>query len=296
MKHIFIINPVAGKGHAEELIPEIKKIFSQKKEFFEIVVTQRPGHATEIARSNATGPDVRVYSVGGDGTLNEVLNGLAGSCSSLAVIPAGSGNDFIRSINEETNAFKALNDILTGHEKYIDLGKVNDRYFINISSIGFDAEVAESASKLKTIPLVSGNLAYLLGIFYTLVRYNNNSIVIDIDGVKFEREVLLVAVANGKFYGGGMMAAPEAVVDDGVFDICLIDRMKRSKILHFFPKFIKGCHSTIEGVHFYRGKRVSISSEKPLLLNTDGDVRSVNDAIFEVIPKGIRVVVPARTF
>jgi YegS/Rv2252/BmrU family lipid kinase len=233
-----------------------------------------------------------VYSVGGDGTLNEVLNGLAGSGSSLAIIPAGSGNDFVRSLDEGGNPFKALHETIDGFEKLVDLGTINGRYFINISSIGFDAEVADSASRIKKIPLVSGSMAYFLGIFYTLIRYSNNIINIDIDGMKFDQEVLLVAVANGRYYGGGMMAAPKAVIDDGLFDICLIERMKRPKILHFFPKFIKGLHSTIDGVHFYRGKRVVISSKRPLFLNTDGDVRSVTNAVFEIIPNGIKVVFP----
>jgi YegS/Rv2252/BmrU family lipid kinase len=213
---------------------------------------------------------------------------------SLAIIPAGSGNDFIRSVDEklDSKAKDILERILDGSEKLIDLASVNGKYFINISSLGFDAEVVYNTNKFKKLPAVSGSLAYILGILYTIFTYKNYNLKIRIDGSLIEASSLLVAVANGRFYGGGMLAAPDARIDDGVFDICVIRAMKRLKIFRFFPVFKKGLHGELEEVSFYKGKKVEIESSTHLLLNLDGEVQKVREAVFEIIPRSVRIVVP----
>lgn len=148
MKHLFIINPEAGKGKAIAYVESIKNIFQGMEDEYHIEVTGYPGHATQIVKEYTSKEDYRVYAIGGDGTLNEVLNGIIGSTSSLAVIPAGSGNDFIKNIVSEEDEYILLKTI-NGKEKYMDLGKVNDRYFINISSVGFDSEVVYNAKSIK---------------------------------------------------------------------------------------------------------------------------------------------------
>lgn len=293
MKHLFIINPIAGKGSSVKLIPEIRKLFEGRKEEYVIEVTERPGHATEIAAKHASSDNLRVYSVGGDGTLNEIVNGMAGSSCSLAVIPAGSGNDFSRSLEEGDDAAEVLRKTVDGVEKRIDLASVNGKYFINIASVGFDAEVVHNTEAFKKLPLITGSFAYILGILSTILRYKNNYISLNIDGTTLETAVLLVAVANGRYYGGGMLAAPEAIVDDGLFDICIVKRMKRPKVLTLFPEFMKGRHASIEEVSFRRGKRVEISSANELLLNIDGEIVKTKKAVFEIIPRGISVTVPS---
>jgi YegS/Rv2252/BmrU family lipid kinase len=292
MNHLFIINPAAGRGKSMKYVEEIKKYFKKRSDIFIMEFTKRPGHATEIARSYVSRDSFRVYSVGGDGTLNEVLNGMAGSDSVLASIPGGSGNDFIKSLCPEPSFKNILERTVRGKERKIDLAKVNDRYFINISSIGLDADVVYSARKVKKLPGIPGSLAYAAGVFIALFRYRSNPLDINIDGKQFKTDSLLAAVANGRYYGGGMLPAPSAEIDDSYLDLCVIEDKKRIDIIRFLPKFSKGEHTDIEGVKFYRVKNVEITCSKPFSLNIDGEIERNTSAVFEIIPCGVSVVVP----
>jgi YegS/Rv2252/BmrU family lipid kinase len=293
MEHLFIINPVAGKGKALKFIKEIKSLFVNSGKKYSIRITEKPGHATEIAREYTKKGSLRVYSVGGDGTLNEVINGMVGSNSSLAIIPTGSGNDFIKSvISSSLEPKDILMRAINGKVRLTDLAKVNEKYFINISSIGFDAEVVYNTNKIKKLPGIPGKLAYILGAIITLFKYNNNYLKVNIDGHYIETKSLLTAVANGRYYGGGMLPTPNAEIDDGQFDICLISEVNRFKIFRFLPRFIKGLHGSLKEVSFYRGKKITIECDRDLTINIDGEVNKVRKASFEIIPKGIRIVVP----
>jgi len=295
MKHLFIINPTAGKGNSLKLIPDINRIFSEKDEEFIIEVTERPGHASEIAKYYSEKDTYRIYSVGGDGTLNEVLTGMINSKSSLAIIPTGSGNDFIRSITHNY-----VDDILfrtiDGKEELIDLGTANGRYFVNISSAGIDAEVVNNAAKLRKLPGISGSLSYMLSALITIFfMFKSYSLKIEIDGKHYDKKSLLVAVANGKYYGGGMLPTPDAQINDGKFDICVASKMNRFKVLSFFPKFIKGKHTHLKEVNLYRGSKVSIRCDKGIMANIDGEVGKVKEIVFEIVPKAITVVIPLNS-
>lgn len=294
MKHIFIINPMAGKGKATELLPVIEDYFKDKSEEYRIRVTDYPGHATEIAREYSSIEECRIYSVGGDGTVNEVVNGIAGTQSSLGVIPAGSGNDFIRSIANPSDIQDFTIRTINGEDKYIDLAKANDKYFINISSIGFDADVVFNADKFKKVPGITGSMAYVISIIYTVLKKKISKIKVHIDDREMKLNILLAAIANGRFYGGGMLAAPEAKIDDGLFDICLITEASRFQILRLFPKYIRGEHGQLKEVQFLRGKKVKIESSEELRLNIDGEIYPSFNIEFEIIEKGIKVIIPAE--
>ncbi|MHB8066082.1 MAG: diacylglycerol/lipid kinase family protein, partial [Ruminiclostridium sp.] len=292
MKHIFIINPIAGKGRSLELIPFIEECFKDKAEEFIIRVTDYPGHATEIAKEYSTVGKCKIYSVGGDGTVNEIVNGIAGTESSLGVIPTGSGNDFLRSFQSKGDIEAMIINTINGQEKCIDLAKVNDKYFINISSIGFDADVVFNADKFKKVPGITGSMAYLISIVYTVFKKKICNVKIDIDGKKLELKLLLAAVANGKYYGGGIIPTPDAKIDDGLFDICLVTEMSRIQILRLFPKYVKGLHAQLKQVSFYRGKKISIQSEEDLCLNIDGEILTAQVMIFEILENAIKVIFP----
>jgi YegS/Rv2252/BmrU family lipid kinase len=307
MKHLFIINPIAGKGKGLKYISKIKKYFSVRNDKYFIEVTKYPGHAIGLVRKYVSQDTYRVYSIGGDGTLNEVLNGMIGSDSSLAIIPAGSGNDFFKSVinhmvksgsikvKDKKNVFKStlLEKLINGSETPIDVGIINDRYFINISSLGFDAEVVYKSNKIKRLPLITGLFAYILSVFVTLINYKANYLEIVVDGQFVGKNSLLVAVANGEYYGGGMNPAPLARIDDGYLDICLIEYVKRLKIIRLFPKFIKGEHTNIKEVSFYRGKNISILSNNKIAINIDGEIDMVSGKIdFKIVPKYINLVLP----
>jgi YegS/Rv2252/BmrU family lipid kinase len=292
MKHIFIINPAAGKGKSLELIPFIEQCFKDKAEEFTIRVTEYAGHATEIAREYSSVEKCRIYSIGGDGTVNEVVNGIAGTDSVLGVIPTGSGNDFIRSYQEKFDVKDMIVSTINGEEKSIDLAKVNDKYFINISSIGFDANVVFNADKFKKVPGVTGSMAYLISIIYTIFQKKICHVKIDIDGKKMELKLLLVAVANGRYYGGGVLPTPEARIDDGLFDICMVSDLRRIQMLSLFPKYVKGLHADLKQVSFYKGKKISIESQDELCLNIDGEILAARTINFEILENAIKVIFP----
>jgi YegS/Rv2252/BmrU family lipid kinase len=295
MNHLFIINPAAGKGKTLKLIPEIEKAFKDRKDKFFIEITDGTGHATEIAREYSRKDDFRIYSVGGDGTLNEVLNGMVNSSCSLAVIPSGTGNDFIKSIfnfSKKDNIEDILVKMINGTEKDIDLCEVNDRYFINIASVGFDADVAYNTIKFKKLPFIGGKLAYILGIINTVFNYKSYKLNIEIGSEIINMDALLAAVANGKYYGGGINVTPEAEIDDGLFQICAIESVSRFKILRLFPKVIKGTHGDIREVFFYSGNKVKIKSEENITFNIDGEITRGKEAEFKIIHNGIKVVYP----
>lgn len=296
MDHLFIINPVAGQGKPLKLIPEIKKIFSSRDDAFNIEITERPGHATDIVKRYTSKKKHRVYSIGGDGTLNEVLNGMVNSGSSLAVIPAGSGNDFSRNLNititSNRYGYDILNRTVNGKEEPVDIVKINNRYFINISSVGLDAEVANTTNKLKSTGLFRGSFAYLAGIFATLLKYNSHILRVTIDGQTFEKESLLLAVANGKYYGGGIQPAPDASINDGLLDVCFVKKMNVFRIIKLLPLYIKGKHGGLEEVSFYKGKKIEVSNNHEMALNIDGEISMVKQAVYEIIPKGINIIIP----
>ncbi len=292
MKHLFIINPVAGKGKTLGLIPEIKQYCEGKGYEYEIAATGYPGHATEISKVHSSEQILRIYSVGGDGTLNEVLNGMAGGKSSLAAIPSGSGNDFIRSILGADIPKNLIKATVEGSERLIDYAKVNEKFFINITSLGFDAEVASQSGHYMKLPFVTGKMAYVLGIFTSIARCTNHLMEIKVDDISLSSKTLLVAVGNGKYYGGGMLALPNAEIDDGLFDICHVEAMTRMKILKLFPKYMKGQHALIKGVHLTRGKKVEITVDRLVPMNLDGEIILLQKAAFEIFPKGLSFIIP----
>ena len=314
MNHLFIINPKAGKGKTLDYVDIIKNYFSGNNEKYIIEITKYPGHATKLVREYVSHDKYRVYAIGGDGTVNEVVNGLIGSNSILAVIPAGCGNDFFKSIQEISNdkdnylSFNIteksskkdiLDHMIKGIESQIDICKINEKYFANIASVGFDAEVTYKSNKIKNIPFISGLLAYSLSIFTMLFTYTWHPLKINIDDgntvFTIEKNALLVAVANGKYYGGGMQPAPLAKIDDGFLDVCLIDYVGRLKILRFFPKFLKGKHGEIKEVSFQRCKKLSIYSKNNIAINIDGEAGITNGEInFEIIPSALKIVLPLQ--
>ncbi len=296
MNHLFIVNPVAGKGRALAFVKRIKKEAGEVLKNFTLRITRYAGHATEIARDYLKKGPCRIYSVGGDGTLNEVVNGMAtaGSKNTLAIIPAGSGNDFIRSIikSEKPDLKNIIKDCIKGRDVPVDLVKVNNKYFINVSSIGLDGDVTHNANQIKKIPLIPSQISYYLGILVTLIKCKSYPLKIHIDGRLVQDDMLLSVIANGSYYGRGIKPAPMARFDDGLLDICLIQKKKRFEILRLLPRYIKGTHNGIKGVSFYQCKKIRIQSDNNVSMNVDGDVEQIKDVSYEIIPNGIMVVVP----
>lgn len=291
MKHVFIVNPASGKGYAKKLIPVISKICIQENVNYIIESTKYPGHATEIAQSYSLEKDIRLYAVGGDGTLNEVLNGMIYSSCSLAVIPAGSGNDFVKTVYNTIKVDKLIVDLINGETKLINIGKINNKHFINISSVGIDAEIAYNAKIFKKNPLIPSKLSYLFSIFTTLIKYSSYNMEIHIDNIHIKDKILLVAIGNGKYYGGGMRVLPNANPFDNDFDICVVKNMSKLNILKLFPVLIKGNHETLKDyVMFYKGSKIQIYSKENMKINIDGEIFENTRVKFEMVIKKVNFV------
>lgn len=291
MKHLFIINPVAGKGNAGRFIEKIEKYFKNKEDTYIIEQTKGQGHATTITMKYVNDDQWRVYSIGGDGTLNEVLNGLAGSSSALGIIPAGSGNDYFRSLDTK-NDEDLLARTIEGSIRKCSLGLVNKRYFLNVASAGIDAEVVHNARKFKRLPFINGQGAYILGIFYTVFNYRSFKSKISFNNQTHHKSTLLMAVANGKYYGGGMKIAPRADIYSKEFEIYHIDEAKPMRIIKLFPTLIRGAHDTLREVQSYQSNKISLYSKEGFMLNVDGEIERVEKATFSLVEDGVNIIVP----
>lgn len=291
---MFIVNPAAGKGRAKEMAQHIRERFEHTSEHWHLEMTERPGHATHMAHSAANMyPELRVYAVGGDGTVNEVVNGLVGTTAALGIIPCGSGNDTLRSVTDITDPYILLEAMLNATPQKFDVGCVNKRYFINIASVGLDAEVVRLTRRYKKIPLVPGPTAYLLGVLTALVRLKTWSVKIGLDHQKMKRyNLLLAAFANGRFYGGGMQPVPSASMQDGQLHLCTVDRMTRFDILKFLPRFRKGKHTQMKQVHITPFRDLVLKSESALPVNIDGELFHEKEVHITVVPDALQLLVP----
>lgn len=289
---LFIVNPVAGKGKSLEYAAYIEQTLKEKAVNYALKFTSCKGEAEQIAREAACGIYEKIVAVGGDGTVYEVINGMMGGTAALGVIAAGTGNDFIKTMGISQNLEEALETILDGKSIFIDCGKANDRYFINVASVGLDAEIVRKTEEIKRY--ISGPTAYVAGVFKTLFQYEPMPVEIAIDDWSYKGKITLIAVGNGKYYGGGMKVVPSAEVDDGYFTICLIKPMSKLKMLRLFPTIFTGDHTKEPEVEILKGKKVKVYSREPMILNTDGDIIGKTPVTFEVIENKMAVIVSGK--
>lgn len=293
MRAKIIVNPLAGRGRAEKAIPVIRQVFSSRGAEFDIYITEGPGDAmAEAKRAVQQGYDA-VISAGGDGTANEVVNGIAGHDVTLGIIPCGSGNDLAISMEIPKNINQACEIILRGNTKKRDLGRVIDRYFANAVGIGFDAAVAKTANEsLKDFP-VRGIPLYVVAMFKTLMQYKDCEAYVTIDDkVSLNLHPLLIAVGIGKTYGGGIPIVPDAIADDGLYDVCTIEAVGSLGIIAKLPKALKGTHVNDPKAKLMRGKSVRVQLSAVMPLHMDGEVFEADLMEFSIIPGGLRVFHP----
>jgi YegS/Rv2252/BmrU family lipid kinase len=292
--HLFIVNPVAGKGRTLGIIPEIESLMKKHALPWRVEITNAPGHAAEIAREYIKdNRNLRIFAVGGDGTLNEVLQSTVGTDACLGIVPAGTGNDFIKSFCPMKEPLELLPFMIHAIPVPVDVCKMNDRYFVNIASAGFDADVVASTQHLKHLPFMKGKIAYIGGILLSLIRKKNIQATFFLDGEEIHMpSLLLSAFANGRYYGGGMMPAPQACPDDGFLDVCMIEGMNRLKILAFFPRFIQGTHTSMNGVSIRRCQSLRMESPHPVHVNADGELFQYKSLEINLIHKGLQFIKP----
>lgn len=302
MKHVFIINPAAGKNQRSlSMIPEIKSYFEKNPGDYVINITNAPMDAVRLARLHAEkGKPVRFYACGGDGTLMEVLNGAFGYANSeIACIPCGSANDYIKNFDSSL-PFKSIGAQVNGVSRPVDTIDCNGRISFNICCMGMDADVADKMVYFKHFPFVSGPMAYNLAVLYMFFHHIGRRLNVRIDTgssiIEREGEYILSLAASGQYYGGGYRGAPQAVIDDGLLDFVFIETIGRIEVPNFLKLYKAGQHLDMPIVHSYRGLSMEISSPKPVTVCVDGECFSRNEITFAIRPKSVRFVLPRNNF
>jgi diacylglycerol kinase (ATP) len=296
-----IVNPAAGAGKSGKLWPRISSLFKSQGLRFEHDMTEAPGHAVELAKTAANKGYDMVVSVGGDGTINEVVNGLYASGgmkeSLLGIVSTGTGSDYIRTAGIPRDYEDACRSLLEPKKKTVDLGMVEygkngsriERLFVNFAGMGFDAEIVRRTSqqfkKLGDLP------SYLLGALTTLVSYKNRDVQVSIDGKVEEKRVCTVIMNNGKYGGGGMLTAPHADLADGLFDVLIVGDLGKLDFLRSLPRIYKGTHLTHPKVTLKRAKEIEVKSlSEKMYLQADGELLGEVPARFRILPAALNII------
>lgn len=290
MRALVIVNPVAGKTCKRW--PAIKRVLKEMEYDFDVQFTEERGHATVIALE-ANGFDV-IASVGGDGTLNEIVNGIMGKDIEVSVIPTGTANDFVKSAGLYTDYIQASKNIFSANVRHVDVGCVDydkgKRYFIGVAGMGFDGLVSKTTSKVDKPKI--GTVPYILGILKHLADYQSVEVSLTIDDVSIEQKIMFVDVANGKYVGAGMTVAPHASVDDGLFDVIIFGDLGKIESLLKLPTLYRGTHLKNPKVGFFRGQHVELKSVEPLSIHVEGEYIGETPAAFTMLEKALKVRAP----
>lgn len=283
-----IFNPAANMGRAAKMIPLVEEFFNKWKINYRLDLTRRPKEAEEMAAQAAENYDV-VVALGGDGTINEVVNGCLGKRAVLGIVPIGAGNDFGKALSLKKNIKENLEIILRGEEKKVDVGQVNNRYFTNVLGVGFDARVAQEMFARPRF--LKGMPVYFYSLIKALKKYDFIRVKISAGEVKSEKELLMVAVANGNFFGGGFKITPGASIRDGLFDLCLVEKISRSYLLKNITKLIKGTHTELPEVKIIRTDKIIIESEKELPVEYDGELLTGAKKLeIKILPGALKII------
>ena len=286
----FIVNPTAGGGKARRKFSMIEQILNEQKTAYKASYTEYPGHATQLAAEALAKNYNTIVAVGGDGTVREVAQVLAFSSAAMGVLPFGTGNDFIKTLKIPKDPVKALKLILSARPKKIDISRVNETICINTSGLGFDVDVLEKTEHYKK--RFSGIIPYLLGIINALFGLRTYSITVSSEQEVIKTSSILLSVANGIYFGGGMQVAPLAKVDDGLLDVCMIQPVGRFKVLLLLTRFINGKHLKMKIVQHFRAARLTVDSDPPARVQLDGEIIAQTPTTFEVLPQALCVFMP----
>jgi YegS/Rv2252/BmrU family lipid kinase len=294
---LVIVNPAARHGVTGDLIPVVSGLLDGQIDY-DLLVTDGPGHATDLARS--AGDYETVVAVGGDGTVFEVLNGLMQLPSdvrpALSLLPTGTGNDYRRTLGISSNLTTAARQLVGGVRARVDIGMVNGVYFANSVAVGLDARVTAKAVELKSTTGWSGIMLYMRALFIVLFKqfYTHHVTLTIDDGPSEERELLLVAATNGPTYGGGFKITPNARNDDGLLDTCIIWKVSLPGALLRLPFVVVGHHGWMRPVSLELHRSVRIESDVPIEGQIDGEVTLSSTYEISVLPLALEVVVPGR--
>ena len=276
MKYIFIVNPESAKGNAMKIIGNIEKVCKQEHIEYEVCYTLAQGDATRLAQSYKDDENI-IYAVGGDGTLSEVLNGVIGTKNKIGIIPAGSGNDFYRTVKELAKA-----------EIESDVGVVNGKYFLNIACVGIDAEVANNVPLMKKKNVKVKNL-YTASILYTFTHFKCKQIHFKSQEKDEKGNFTILSICNGRYYGGGYNISPKASLEDNYFDVYYINKLRLPSIINLLLKLKKGKLEQDKRTNHFKTNNITVTSEEPIRFNVDGETIENTKFEIKIIPKAIKI-------
>ncbi|HDR90414.1 MAG TPA: diacylglycerol kinase family lipid kinase [Bacteroidetes bacterium] len=300
---LVIVNPNAGKRKGEKDWKKISRLLDRYGFSYQVEFTRTRHHAIEIAREHAENGTKRIIVVGGDGTMNEVINGIFTQSKvpttdiTLSMITVGTGNDWGRMFHIPRQYEKAIQVIRNGNTILQDAGVVHyrwnedkgKRYFVNIAGIGFDAVVVSRANDLKDRGK-SGKLLYLWNILSNLFRFHHSHTVLEVDGVKYSNNVFSISIGIGKYSGGGMMQTPGAIANDGLFDITVIKKIGKFDVIRNIGKLYNGKIIHHPKVLTLQGKSILIDANPLIHVETDGESLGHSPIRFDIIPSSVRVI------
>ena len=296
-----IVNPVAGAYSTRRKWPRISRVLKYVGLSFDYEYTEGVGHAMELARLAASDGYRYIVAVGGDGTVNEVANGILHSTNptetSLGVVSTVTGSDFVRSVGIPRNYTIACSSLTSSRRRLIDVGVVEfkskgqtlQRFFVNVAGVGFDAVVVETTEKLPKY--FGGTIPYLAGLFRSLFSYRNKSVTLSVGDRVEAARILNVVVANGGYVGGGMHIAPKAELSDSLLDVVIIGDVGKFELLKALPTVYKGTHVNHPKVRVEQATHIAIESSERVLVYADGELLGECPASFWLMPAALSVVV-----
>ena len=295
MTHLFIINPAAGsRNRTADYSEVIHRLCRDRGLDYDIRVSTAPGECRRFAREAAeSGMEYRLYACGGDGTLNEVMSGAAGYENvAVTVYSGGSGNDFVK-IFDEPKAFFELERLLDADEATFDLIECNGDYSLNICSVGLDARIGTDVANYKRLPLLHGFAAYAASTVVNVIRGVYEHYVVEINGEVVDGEQTMICVCNGRYYGGGFHAMPDADPTDGMLDVLLVKKVSRLQVAGVVGKYKDGKYKELGHIaRYFKTDRVVIRCDKPTAIQLDGELRMMDTIEFKVSDKKLRFFYP----
>lgn len=293
-----IVNPTSGRGRAKRLWPKVEEALAASLAPADLdkAFTTGTGEATILAQQAVAAGYAIIAVLGGDGTLHETVNGLvqagaAGGPGALLVLPAGTGNDFSRTLGIPLDPIQVAASLSSARYEQVDLGLAGSRYFVNVAGIGFDAEVAAEVNRGGKIG--GGMLPYMGAMLKKLFTYKNAPLQIKLDDRVLNRQSLLVAVGVAQYYGGGMQILPEASLQDGLLDVCIAGDLSRAAILGLFPRIFSGGHVHHPLVEITRSVGVRVAGPENLHVHADGEIVGRLPMEFRCLPAALRLLLPA---
>jgi YegS/Rv2252/BmrU family lipid kinase len=282
-----LFNPAAGRGRAKAHVREAEETLRAAGATVELAASDSPEHLTKLAAEGSRGGFDRVVVVGGDGTLNMALREFDLDRGTLALIPMGSGNDFARVTGIPRKVREACDVVLRGHVRNVDVALANDRRFLGVAGLGFDSEVARFAN--ENVKFLRGSLVYLWAILRVLPRFEPHRVRLD----GRELEIMFAVAGNSMQYGGGIRITPDAKIDDGLLDVCIVHRTTRFQLLKTLPQAYTGAHVKSRFVEMTRGAAFSFESERAMDVYADGELITATPVKFAIAEKKLKFVVPS---